>query len=85
MIDKERNTKQAVVIGKSGDKSLKVAIDYKSKHPVYSKYVRRRSVLKVHDEHNSAKIGDTVEITSCRRYSKTKSWRLMRVLESSAV
>ena len=85
MSEKELNTKQAVVVGKSGDKSLKVQIDYKSKHPVYSKFVRRRSILKVHDEHNTAKIGDTVEITSCRRYSKTKSWRLMRVVESSAV
>ena len=71
----------AVVVSKSGNKSVKVAIDYKVKHPKYGKYVRRRTTLMVHDEQNSSSVGDVVEIVESRPYSKTKSWRLVKVLE----
>lgn len=71
----------AVVISKSGNKSVKVAIDYKVKHPKYGKYMKRRTTLAVHDEHNKSSVGDIVEIVESRPYSKTKSWRLMKVLE----
>ena len=71
----------AAVIGKSGNKSMKVAIDYKVKHPKYGKYVRRRTTLIVHDEHNNSAVGDIVEIVESRPYSKTKRWRLLKVLE----
>ncbi len=71
----------AVVVSKSGDKSVKVAIDYKVKHPKYGKYMKRRTTLAVHDEHNKSAVRDIVEIVESRPYSKTKSWRLVRVLE----
>jgi small subunit ribosomal protein S17 len=71
----------AVVVSKSGNKSVKVAIDYKVKHPKYGKYIRRRTTLTVHDEHNKSAVGDMVEIIESRPYSKTKSWRLVKVLE----
>ena len=71
----------AVVVSKSGDKSIKVAIDYKVKHPKYGKYIRRRTTLNVHDEHNKSAVGDVVEVVESRPYSKTKSWRLVKVLE----
>ena len=58
-----------------------LGIDYKVKHPKYGKYVRRRTTLGVHDENNVAKIGDFVEVVQCRPYSKTKTWRLVKVLE----
>ena len=83
MRDKKLKTKTAVVIKNSGDKSIKVAIDYKIKHPEYGKYVKRRTTLRVHDENNVAVIGDMVEIAPCRPYSKTKSWRLVEVLEKA--
>ena len=73
-----------VVINNSGDKSIKVAIDYKVKHPKYGKYVKRRIKLGVHDEHNQAGVGDVVEVAQCRPHSKTKSWRLVSVLEKAA-
>ena len=76
-------TAQAVVVGRSGNKSVKVAIDYKVKHPEYGKYVRRRTTLSVHDEHNAATSGDLVKVAPCRPYSKTKSWRLVKVLEKA--
>ncbi len=71
----------AAVVSKSGNKSVKVAIDYKVKHPKYGKFVRRRTTLAVHDEHNVSTVGDIVEIVESRPYSKTKSWRLVKVLE----
>jgi len=76
-------TKQAVVVGKSGNKSVKVAMDYLYKHPKYGKYIRRRTRLLVHDERNEAGIGDIVEIGESRPYSKNKSWRLVRVLSKA--
>jgi small subunit ribosomal protein S17 len=71
------------VISNSGNKSIKVAIDFKVRHPKYGKYVRRRTKLGVHDERNQANLGDLVEIAQCRPYSKTKSWRLLRVVEKA--
>jgi len=72
-----------VVISSSGDKSIKVAVDFKVKHPKYGKYIKRRTKLGVHDEHNRADVGDLVEVAECRPYSKTKSWRLINVLEKA--
>ena len=72
--------KVGVVQSDCRDKSRKVAIQYTIKHPKYGKYIRRRTVLHVHDENNSSKIGDRVEIAECRRISKTKSWVIMKVL-----
>ncbi len=85
MQDKKKKTITAVVVSKSGDKSIKVAIDYKVKHPRYGKYIKRRTKISVHDEHNKAGVGDMVEIVESRPYSKTKSWCLVGVVEKSAV
>ena len=65
------------------DKSRKVAIHYSVKHPKYGKYIRRRTVLHVHDEKNESKVGDRVEIAECRPLSKTKNWIVLRVLRSA--
>jgi small subunit ribosomal protein S17 len=71
------------VTSNSGDKSIRVTIDYKVKHPKYGKYIRRRTKLAVHDEQNQCNVGDVVEIAECRAYSKTKSWRLVRVVQKA--
>ena len=84
MQDRKLKTISAVVISNSGDKSVRVAIDFKVKHPKYGKYVKRRTTLSVHDEHNSAGVGDVVEVAQCRPYSKTKSWRLVKVVKEAA-
>ena len=63
------------------DKTRKVAIGFSVKHPKYGKYVRKRTVLHVHDETNESKAGDRVEIAECRPISKTKSWVILRVLK----
>ena len=82
-MESKLKTLTGVVISNSGDKSIKVAIDFKVKHPRYGKYVKRRTKLAVHDEHNRAGAGDVVEVAQCRPYSKTKSWRLVNVLEKT--
>ena len=81
MQDRQSKTQTAVVVNRSGNKSIKVAIDFKVRHPKYGKYVRRRTTLGVHDEHNICGVGDVVEVAQCRSYSKTKSWRVVRIIE----
>lgn len=86
MEDKKiKNVKRATVVSKSGDKSISVQIDYKVKHPMYGKYINRRTKLSVHDENNEAGIGDTVEIVECRPISKSKNFRLVSVIKKGIV
>ena len=66
------------------DKSRTVAIRFTVKHPKYGKYLRRRSILQVHDEQNVSRKGDQVEIAECRPISKTKSWVVLRVVRTAA-
>src|ERR1700758_4086989 len=74
-------TIRGVVASDKGDKTIKVVVNYQTKHPKYGKYLRRRTVLHAHDAKNEAKEGDTVEIAECRPLSKTKHHRLLRVVE----
>ena len=64
------------------DKTLRVEIARRYRHSVYGKIVRGRTICHVHDEENTAKEGDTVEIVECRPRSKTKRWELVRVVKS---
>lgn len=84
MQDDKTRTLTGVVVSRSGDKSVKVAIDYKIRHPRYGKYIRKRSKLGVHDSSNECNVGDIVEITQCRPRSKSKSYRLVSVLQKAA-
>lgn len=72
-----------VVTSDTRDKSRKVVISFQSKHPKYGKYMKKRTVINVHDENNESHNGDRVEIAECRPISKTKSWVLVRVIEST--
>lgn len=76
-------SKTGLVISNSGDKSVKVVIEFKVKHPKYGKYIKRRTTLGVHDEHNKAEVGDVIEIAECRPYSKTKNWRFVKVIKKA--
>jgi small subunit ribosomal protein S17 len=80
MQDQKLKTLTGVVLSKSGNKSVKIALDYKVKHPKYGKYMKRRTTINVHDEHNLSGVGDVIEIAECRPRSKTKSWRLVKVV-----
>jgi small subunit ribosomal protein S17 len=73
------------VVRRSGDKTIKVQVMTLVKHPMYGKYIRRRSQYAVHDPANEARQGDQVEIIPCRRISKNKSWRLVRIVRPAQV
>jgi small subunit ribosomal protein S17 len=73
-------TLQGVVASDKGNKTIKVVVNYQTRHPKYGKFLKRRTTLHAHDETNEAKLGDTVEIAECRPLSKTKHHRLLRVV-----
>lgn len=78
-----RATKIGTVESDKRSKSRTVVVSYKAPHPKYGKFVSQRTVLQVHDENNESRLGDTVEVTQCRPMSKTKRWKLVRIVERS--
>ncbi len=73
-------TLEGVVASDKGDKTIKVVVNYQTRHAKYGKFLKRRTTLHAHDEANLAKEGDTVEIAECRPLSKTKHHRLLRIV-----
>jgi small subunit ribosomal protein S17 len=65
------------------DKTRTVTVAFTAMHPKYGKYVRKRTVLQVHDEKNESRLGDRVEVAPVRPMSRTKSWALVRIVERS--
>jgi small subunit ribosomal protein S17 len=63
------------------DKTIVVAVETTTLHPLYKKYVRRIKKLKAHDQTNDAKIGDRVRVVECRPISKEKCWKLAEIIE----
>ena len=76
-----RKTRVGIVVSDKMDKTIVVAIKDNVRHPLYKKIVKRTIKLKAHDEANTCKIGDTVEIMETRPLSKDKRWRLVNVIE----
>src|SRR2546421_4974677 len=76
-------TLEGVVASDKGDKTIKVVVNYQTRHPKYGKFLKRRTVLHAHDEKNEAKEGDTVQIAECRPLSKTKHHRLLRIVQKA--
>jgi small subunit ribosomal protein S17 len=72
------------VISNKMQKTITVAVERLERHAKYGKYVRRTTKLMAHDEQGESRLGDLVAITECRRLSRRKSWRLVRVLERAA-
>ncbi len=83
MSEKILRTQIASVVSDKMDKSAVVLIERKVKHPIYGKFVKKSTKLHIHDENNECGIGDTVQITECRPISKTKSWKLVKVVEKA--
>ena len=79
----KRKTQLGFVSSRSGDKSVKVTIAYKTPHPLYHKVVNRQTVLHVHDEKNETKVGDKVEVMETRPMSRLKRWRIVSVVQSA--
>lgn len=79
-----RRARTGLVSSRSGDKTIQVMTNNLQQHPRYGKFIRRRKKLTVHDPENQAAVGDLVEIVPCRRLSKTKAWRLKRIIRTAA-
>ena len=77
-----RKTQVGVVVSDKMDKTVVVKVDRLVKHHLYNKYIKRSVKYKVHDETNSCKIGDRVQIIECRPLSKDKRWSLKQIIES---
>src|SRR5580765_2299362 len=76
-----RRVEVGVVTSDKMNKTRRVEIPRLVKHPRYGKYIKRRTICHVHDENNESRAGDMVEIMESRPLSKTKHWRLLRVVK----
>ncbi|GIJ32012.1 30S ribosomal protein S17 [Verrucosispora sp. WMMD703] len=78
-----RKVREGLVVSDKMEKTVVVEVEDRVKHALYGKIMRRTSKLKVHDEQNSAGIGDRVLIMETRPLSATKRWRLVEILEKA--
>jgi len=83
---KQRGMKRQMfgtVVGNKADKTVTVLVERLVKHQMYLKYVRRHSKFAAHDGRNDCQIGDKVLIKESRPLSKTKRWRVIRIVEKA--
>ena len=80
-----RRTVTGVVVSDKMHKTIVIQVERTVIHPVFKKYLRRRSKLTAHDANNDAGVGDKVEIMATRPISKTKSFRLVRIVSKAKI
>jgi small subunit ribosomal protein S17 len=80
----KRKTLTGVVASDKMDKTIVVMVNRLIRHPVYKKYIRKRTKVKAHDEKNQCHVGDKVLLVETRPLSKEKRWRVREVLERAA-
>ena len=83
LVRNQRKLMRGTVISNKMQKTLVVQVDRKVRHPIYEKFVSKRTKLYAHDENNEAQIGDEVELSQTRPMSKLKAWRLVRILRKA--
>lgn len=71
------------VVSNKMDRTITVLVERRERHPLYGKYIRRSTKLHAHDANNECGEGDMVSIEQTRPISKTKSWRLVKVVEKA--
>ena len=82
--EKRTRTATGRVVSNKMDKTITVLVERRVKHPVYGKYITRSSKIHAHDESNQCGVGDTVTVAESRPISKSKTWKLVEVVESAA-
>jgi small subunit ribosomal protein S17 len=80
----KRKILTGVVSSDKMDKTIIVMVNRLVLHPVYKKYIRKRTKVKAHDEKNECHIGDKVLLIETRPLSKNKRWRVKEILEQAA-
>ncbi|MCR5626740.1 MAG: 30S ribosomal protein S17 [Lachnospiraceae bacterium] len=78
-----RKTRTGKVVSNKMDKTITVAVVDNVKHPLYKKIVKKTYKLHAHDENNECNVGDTVRVMETRPLSKSKRWRLVKVIEKA--
>jgi len=81
---KVKGSKVGTVSSDTRERTRRVVIEYLATHTKYEKRIRRRTVLHVHDENNESRAGDLVEVAPCPPVSKTKAWKLLRIVRKRA-
>ena len=76
-----KRTRTGRVTSNKADKTVTVLLERQVKHPLYGKYIKRSTKVHAHDEDNSCAEGDLVRISESRPLSKTKSWRVVEIVE----
>lgn len=77
----KRKSRQGTVVSNKMDKTVVVRVTTTSRHPLYSKAVKKHNSFYAHDEANDCRVGDVVQIVETRPLSKLKRWRVAQVLE----
>ncbi len=72
------------VVSDKMDKTITVLVERQVKHPLYGKFIKRSTKVHAHDESNECNAGDTVVVEQCRPLSKSKTWRLVKVVERAS-
>ncbi len=72
-----------IVLSNKMDKTVTVGVERTVMHPVYKKFIRRRSKFAAHDAQNACGVGDRVLITEAAPISRTKRWRVSRIIEKA--
>ena len=75
-----RRVVTGIVTRDKSDKTRRVEFQRLVRHSKYGKFVKRRTVCYIHDEKNESALGDTVEVMECRPLSRTKRWRLVKIV-----
>lgn len=81
--DKSNRTVTGRVVSDAMDKTITLLVERRVKHPLYGKFISRSTKIHAHDEANTCSRGDLVTVEQCRPLSKTKTWRLLEVVEKA--
>lgn len=79
-----RTTKVGTVVSDAMDKTVVVKVERVVRHKLYHRFVQHSRKFAVHDEGNVCKVGDKVQIVECRPVSKSKRFRVVRVIERAS-
>ena len=78
-----RKVRRGIVISDKMQKTITVRVERQILHPMYKKFIKRSKTFFAHDEENTARVGDFVQIVETRPLSKNKRWRLDSIITRS--
>ncbi|AZO96537.1 30S ribosomal protein S17 [Iocasia frigidifontis] len=79
----KRKSLVGIVVSDKMDKTVSVAVEKRTQHPLYKRTVKKTNTFKAHDEENECREGDKVKIMETRPLSKTKRWRVVDIVEKA--